>query len=52
VIAINGNSKEAKPNLPLVYSFFPLSLNSVMPLAIIHSIGHFDLYEVKNVESD
>ena len=52
VIAINGNSKEAKPNLSLVYSFFPLSLNKVMPLAIVRSIGHFDLYEVKNVESD
>jgi len=52
VIAINGNSKEAKPHLPLVYSFFPLGLNKILPPAISRSIGHFDLYEVKNAEAE
>ena len=52
VIAINGNSKEAKPDLPLVYSFFPLGLNKILPPAISRSIGHFDLYEVKNAEAE
>lgn len=51
LIAVNANSPEAKPDLPLVYTFFPFNLDQVLPAAIVRSIGHFDLYELKNVES-
>lgn len=51
LLAVNANSPEAKPELPLVYSFFPFHLDRILPSAIVRSIGHFDLYEIKNVES-
>ena len=50
VIAISGKSNDPKPANPLVYSFFPISLNSVLPAGIKHSVGYFDLYELQNVE--
>jgi hypothetical protein len=52
VIAFGNKSKEPKPALPLVYTFFPFGLNSILPAAILHSIGYFDLYELQNVEPD
>lgn len=51
VIAVNANSKEPKPEFPLVYSFFPFNLQQILPSAIVNSIGHFDLHEVHNVEA-
>jgi phosphatidylinositol glycan class B len=50
VIALSGKSKDPKPPFPQVYTFFPFSLNAILPPAIVHSIGYFDLYEVQNVE--
>jgi hypothetical protein len=52
LLAISGKSKDPKPDLPLVYTFFPIPLNTILPGAILHSIGYFDLYELKNVEKD
>jgi len=52
LIAIDAKSKEPRPNLPQVYTFFPFGLDQVIPSAINCSIGHFDLYELKNIESD
>jgi hypothetical protein len=52
LIAMNGNSNDPKPNSPLVYTFFPFNLTNVLPSAIVHAVGHFDLYELKNIEAD
>ena len=52
VIAISNKSKEPKPASPLVYTFFPFGLNTILPATILHSIGYFDLYELQNVEPD
>jgi phosphatidylinositol glycan class B len=52
VIAFGNKSKEPKSAFPLVYTFFPFGLNSILPAAILHSIGYFDLYELQNVEPD
>jgi len=52
LIAMNGNSKEIRPIEPQVYTFFPISLTKILPSAIVRAVGHFDLYEVKNIESD
>ncbi len=52
LIAMNANSNDAKPNHPLVYTFFPFNLSNILPKAIVHAVGHFDLYEVKNIEAD
>lgn len=52
VMAVNANSPEAKPDLPLVYTFFPFGLDKILPPAIVRSVGHFDLYELKNVEGE
>jgi hypothetical protein len=49
---MNANSNEAKPKSPLVYTFFPFNLSTVLPPAIVHAVGHFDLYELKNIEAD
>jgi hypothetical protein len=51
LIAISGKSKDPKPNLPLVYTLFPPPLNTILPGAILRSVGYFDLYELKNVEN-
>jgi GPI mannosyltransferase 3 len=50
VVAIGGKSKAPKPAYPLVYSFFPLSMNGILPAPITGAIGYFDLYELQNVE--
>ena len=52
LIAMNANSNDAKPKSPLVYTFFPFNLSRVLPPAIVHAVGHFDLYELKNIEAD
>jgi hypothetical protein len=52
LLAISGKSKDPKPDLPLVYTFFPFSLTTLLPGAIRNSVGYFDLYELKNVERD
>lgn len=51
LIAVNANSPEAKPNLPLVYTFFPFGLDKILPSPLVRSVGHFDLYEQQSVES-
>jgi len=51
LLAIDARSKEPKPDLPLAYTFFPFGLNKFLPAAINRSIGHFDIYELKNIES-
>lgn len=50
LMAVNANSPEAKPDLPLVYTFFPFGLDKILPSAVVRSVGHFDLYELRNVE--
>ena len=52
LIAMNANTNDAKPKCHLVYTFFPVSLSKILPNAIVHAVGHFDLYELKNIESD
>ena len=52
LIALNANSTEPKPDLPMVYHFFPFGLDQFFPQALVRAIGHFDLYELKNVESN
>jgi len=52
LLAIDAKSKEPKPNLPQAYTFFPFGLDKILPAAIKRSIGHFDLYELKNIESE
>jgi len=37
--------------LPLAYTFFPFGLDKILPPAINRSVGHFDIYELKNIES-
>ena len=51
LIAVDAKSKDPKPNLPKVYTFFPFGLDKILPQAINQSIGHFDLYELRNIES-
>jgi len=51
LIAMNGNSLETKPEAPLVYTFFPLGLAKLLPSFIVRAIGHFDIYELKNIET-
>jgi len=51
MIAVNAKNPGARPDHPMVYTFFPFGLEKILPSAISRSIGHFDLYEVKNVES-
>lgn len=50
VIAQNANGTDPKPPYPRVYSFFPFDLEKILPSTIVRSIGHFDLYEVRNEE--
>ena len=52
LIAMNANSNDVKPKCRLVYTFFPFNLSKVLPHGIVHAVGHFDLYELKNIESD
>ena len=52
LLAISGKSKDPKPDFPLVYTFFPFSLSTLLPGAIHNSVGYFDLYELKNDERD
>jgi phosphatidylinositol glycan class B len=52
VIAINAKNPGKRPDLPMVYTFFPFGLGKILPVPIVHSIGHFDLYEMKSVESE
>ena len=51
LIAIDAKSKEPKPALPQAYRFFPFGLDKVLPPVINRSIGHFDIYELKNIET-
>ena len=51
LIAFNANSREAKPDYPMVYSFFPFNLEQLLPGVIVRAIGHFNIYEIQNVES-
>lgn len=52
LIAFDANSRESKPPLPLVYSFFPPYLEAKLPDFIKRTIGHFNIYELQNVEAD
>ena len=51
LIALDANSRDQKPSLPLVYSFFPPFLDAILPRFITGAIGHFNIYELQNVES-
>jgi len=51
LMAVNANSPEAKPDLPMIYTFFPFGLDKILPSALVRSVGHFDLYELNSVES-
>jgi hypothetical protein len=51
VIAIDAKSNEPRPHLPQVYTFFPFGLDKILPASINRSIGHFDIYELQNIES-
>jgi len=51
LIAFNANSRDAQPTLPLVYSFFPPFLDAILPQFIKKAVGHFNIYEIQNVES-
>ena len=51
LIAIDANSRETKPTLPLVYSFFPPYLEANIPEFIKRAIGHFNIYELQNIEA-
>ena len=51
VMAFNPKNHEAKPDYPMVYSFFPFGLESILPSAVIHSVGYFNLYELKSIET-
>jgi phosphatidylinositol glycan class B len=52
LIAFDANSRESQPSLPLVYSFFPPFLEANLPAFIKRSVGHFNIYELQNVEAD
>ncbi len=52
LIAIDAKSKVVKPNLKRVYTFFPFGLDHLLPPSVNQSIGHFDLYELRNIESE
>lgn len=52
LIAFDANSREPMPTLPLVYSFFPPYLEVILPQFIKRAIGHFNIYELQNVESE
>ena len=51
LLAIDAKSKRPKTDLPLAYTFFPFGLDKILPPAINRSVGHFDIYELKNIES-
>lgn len=51
LLAIDAKSTEIPPGLPLAYTLFPPPWNHLLPGALIRSIGHFDLYEIKSIES-
>lgn len=50
LIAVDANTHESKPSYPLVYSFFPPFLENSLPQAIQRAVGHFNIYEIQNVE--
>jgi len=52
LIAFDANIREKQPSLPLVYSFFPPYLEAILPRFIKGTIGHFNIYELQNVECD
>ena len=52
LIAFNANSPDVKPNYPLVYTFFPFNLEQLLPAVIVRAIGHFNIYEIKNIEAE
>lgn len=52
LIAFDANSRESKPTFPLVYSFFPPFLEAILPDFIKRAVGHFNIYELQNVEAD
>ena len=52
LIAFNANSRDVKPNYPLVYTFFPFNLEQLLPAVIVRAIGHFNIYEIKNIEAE
>lgn len=51
LLAIDAKSNEPRPHLPQVYTFFPFGLDKILPASINRSIGHFDIYELQNIES-
>lgn len=51
LLAIDAKSKRPKTDLPLAYTFFPFGLDKILPHVINRSVGHFDIYELKNIES-
>jgi GPI mannosyltransferase 3 len=51
LLAMDAKSKQPKPSLPQVYTFFPFGLDKILPESINRSIGHFNIYELKNLES-
>lgn len=51
LIAFDANSREKKPGYPLVYSFFPTYLETTLPRFIKGTIGHFNIYELQNMEA-
>jgi phosphatidylinositol glycan class B len=51
LLAVDANSREPKPELPRVYTLFPLHLEGILPQFIVRAIGHFDVYELQNANS-
>ena len=51
LIAVDDNSRDPKPALPRVYTFWPFNLHNILPDFIVRSIGNFDVYELQNLES-
>lgn len=50
LLAVDANSREPKPDLPRVYSLFPLHLDTILPQFIVRAIGHFDIYELRRAD--
>lgn len=52
LLAIDANRRESQLELPLVYSFFPSYLKTILPQFIKRSIGHFNIYELQRVKTN